>query len=336
MRVAFVVPGPLDGSTGGYVYDEKLVERLRDRHEVEVVVVPRSSSVLGKFRPCGSEYDIVLQDELCRGRLVAVNPLLDAPVVAVTHLLASKDPTCGRGAALVERAYLRTVDACVYTSAASRDASPVGVPSVVARPASRFSPGVTEEDVRERSDEEGLRAVFVGNVSRVKGLETAVLALRKAEGWHLTVAGKVVDSGYARRVRRLAVTEGVSDRVDFVGFVEDGALSSLLRRSHAVVVPSVYEGFGTAYAEGMSFGLPAVGSAAGGASELIEEGENGWLVEPGDYERVTRVLCRLSEDREALAEAGVAALKTARERPSWEETSRKAVGFVERIAGRER
>jgi len=118
MRAAFVAPGPLDGSTGGYLYDEKVVGALRERHEVDVIVVPpkardgvSSFSALRRLRR--GEYDVVLQDELCRASLVAVNPLLDAPVVAVVHLLASKDPTRGRAAAMTERTYLRTVDACV-------------------------------------------------------------------------------------------------------------------------------------------------------------------------------------------------------------------------------
>jgi len=332
MRVAFAVPGSLDGSTGGYVYDEKVLKVLREHHEVEVIEVPPSplsSSDLRLGRLKG--YDVVLQDELCRSALVAFNPFVDASVVSVVHLLASEDPTRGRVETLVERAYLRTVDGCVYTSAASRDASPVDVPSVVARPSSRFSPEITEVEVRDRAHDSPLRAVFIGNVSCLKGLGTAVRALRK-NGWHLTVAGSIIDEGYVRRIRRLAVTEGVAERVEFVGFLGDAELTSLLRSSHAVVVPSEYESFGTAYAEGMSFGLPAVASSRGGASEVVDDGRNGWLVEPGDCAKVGRLLCELEDDRKRLAKASIAALETAREQPSWQETSRRAVEFVERVA----
>jgi len=333
MRVAFAVPGPLDGSTGGYLYDEKVVEALRGRHEVEVVEVPPRScpaDALARLRG----YDVVLQDELCYPTLTAVNPAIRAPVVSVVHLLASEDPTRGRSAAAVERLYMSTVDACVYTSAASRKASPVDVPSVVARPASRFGTAVDEDEVRKRATEDVLRAAFVGNISGVKGLDTAVRAVARTDGWELSVAGEVADEKYGRRVRNTVASEGVKDRVSFVGFLDDGELSDLLARSHVVVVPSLYESFGTVYVEGMSFGLPAVGSAAGGAREVIDHGRNGWLVEPERVDSVSEVLSELSEDRGLLAEAGVEALETAERHPSWEETSRKAVKFVERLGER--
>ncbi len=329
MRVAFAVPGPLDDSTGGYLYDRKVVETLRRRHSVDVVEVPPRSCPAGALRSlCG--YDAVLQDELCYPTLTAVNPALGAPVISVVHLFASEDPTHGRWASSVERLYMGTVDACVYTSAASRKASTVEVPSVVARPASRFETTVDKDKVRERATEDVPRAAFVGNISEVKGLDTAVRAVARTD-WRLSVAGKVSDKGYGRYVRNVVASAGVGDRVEFEGFLADDELTELLRRSHAVVVPSLYESFGTVYVEGMSFGLPAVGSAAGGARELIDHGRNGWLVESGRVDEVAEVLSRLSDDREKLAEAGVEALETAEEHPSWEETGRKVVGFIERL-----
>ena len=44
-----------------------------------------------------------------------------------------------------------------------------------------------------------------------------------------------------------------------------------------MVVPSSYEGYGIVYREGMAFGLPAIGTTSGGASEIITDGENGYL-----------------------------------------------------------
>lgn len=315
------------------MYDARLVNELRRHHDVEVVEVPPRPS--GSLNAVGLRgYDVVLQDELCFPAVASVNPFLGSTVVAVVHLLASEDPTRGKAKEAAERLYMETVDGCIYTSAASRRASPVDVPSAVARPVSRFGVQADEEEVRERAKEDGLQAAFVGNISPVKGLETAVRAVSRVEDWRLSVAGGVADEGYAQAIRSLVRSEGIKDSVDFVGFLDDDELSDLLRESQVVVVPSEYESFGTVYVEGMSFGAPPIASAAGGASEVVENGRNGWLVEPGDTERVASLLRRLRDDRGLLADAGIEALRTARESPSWSETSRKAVEFVERLANR--
>ncbi len=64
---------------------------------------------------------------------------------------------------------------------------------------------------------------------------------------------------------------GVADRVRFTGAVSDSALEELYRSHDVFRVPSQFEGFG----------LPAIGSSRGGATDIIREGENGFLVEPG-------------------------------------------------------
>ena len=55
-----------------------------------------------------------------------------------------------------------------------------------------------------------------------------------------------------------------------------------MTQHQVLAVPSLYEAFGIAYLEAMGFGLPVIASSAGGAHELITQGEHGFLVAPGD------------------------------------------------------
>lgn len=334
MRVAFVAPGDLGTPTGGYVYDRHVVEALRRRHEVELVTVPpRASGVFEAVRlSCRSHrggFDVVVQDALCAEAVAPVNPALGAPVVGIVHLLAKDDPREGVVSRATGRAYLRTLDSCVYTSRATEMSSPSETDSTVAHPASRFSPEVTEREVRRKAHSDGLRIAFVGDISPVKGLDRLVRAVSEVPGCRVTVAGRVADRRYLRRVRRLCSSLGVSDRVEFVGVLDRDGLASLFGESDAVAVPSRHEAFGTAYIEGMSFGLPAVAPTSGGADELIEDGKNGFLVR--DEADLLRALRTLTEDG-VLAQVGVEALGTGRDWVSWEETTRKVVEHVERTA----
>ena len=334
MRVAFVAPGDLNTPTGGYVYDRHVVEALRRRHEVEVITVPpRHSGIAEAARLAHLSrrggFDVVVQDALCRTPMTPVNPTIDASVVGIVHLLAKDDPREGLVSRAIDRAYLSTLDSCVYTSRATKRSSPSETDSVVAHPASRFSPEVTEREVRRKAHSDGLRIAFVGGISPVKALDRLVCAVSKVPECTVTVAGRTADSQYLRRVKRLCSSLGVSDRVEFVGVLDGEDLASLFGESDAVVVPSRHEAFGTAYVEGMSFGLPAVAPTSGGADELIEDGKNGFLVR--DDNDLVRALRTLTEEYD-LARMGVEAMKTENDWVSWEETTRKVVEHVERTA----
>ncbi len=87
-----------------------------------------------------------------------------------------------------------------------------------------------------------------------------------------------------------------------------------------LAVPSQYEGFGIVYLEGMGFGLPAIGSTAGGAGEIIENGVSGLLVAPGGVEELADSLARLAGNRTLLAEMSLAARRRYLAFPSWDES----------------
>jgi glycosyltransferase involved in cell wall biosynthesis len=100
-----------------------------------------------------------------------------------------------------------------------------------------------------------------------------------------------------------------------------------------MVVPSSYEGFGIVYLEGMGFGLPAIGTTAGAASEVITHGEDGYLIEPDDDVTLARILDELANDRELLVRLSLNALNRYSSQPRWEETAKGIREFLYRMAG---
>jgi glycosyltransferase involved in cell wall biosynthesis len=94
------------------------------------------------------------------------------------------------------------------------------------------------------------------------------------------------------------------------------------------VVPSSYEGFGIVYLEGMGFGLPAIGTTAGAASEIIEHRKTGFLIEPDDSKSLAEHLKSLMEDRAALARLSLNARARYLHQPSWMVTASKIREFL--------
>ena len=97
--------------------------------------------------------------------------------------------------------------------------------------------------------------------------------------------------------------------VALLGFVDN--VGDYLAAADAFVLPSRFEGIGGACLDAMAFGLPVIASAVDGLPEIIRDGENGLLVNPGDEDGLFDAICRLHDDRALAANLGAAGRHTA-------------------------
>ncbi len=344
MRIGLIIYGSLDTVSGGYLYDRKLVEYLRGCGDtVEVFSLPwrnYTRHLLDNFsndlyrRVRAAELDVLLEDELNHPSLLRFNRRLRQqvryPLISIVHHLRScetQPSLLQSGYRWIERHYLASVDGFICNSETTRQAVAAVLDraelarSVIAYPAGdRFSAQLTPEIIQQRAHEVGpLRLVFVGNVIPRKGLLILLEALLQLPPGmcQLTVVGNTdLDALHMRVVYHLLLVTRLPG-VTLTGVISDAELATILARSHALVVPSEYEGFGIVYLEGMSFGLPAIGSTAGAAREIITDGVNGYLVPPNDPAALAKCLAALASDRDHLARLGLAARERFLSQPSW-------------------
>ena len=352
MRIGLLIYGSLDTLSGGYLYDRKLVEHLRQAGDsVEIVSLPWRSYAahladnlsLRLYRRLRElSVDVLLQDELNHPSLALVNRRLQPryPMISIVHHLRSSEQHA-RGLLplyrAVERSYLRAVDGFIFNSEATRQAvaglqgesenlAPLG--GVIAYPAADHLPvpdeGAAQELIDARQSSAGpLRILFVGNLIARKGLHYLIDALSRlpSADWRLDVVGDdAVDSAYAGAVRRQIDAGGLKGNIRLHGRVSDGELAQQYSVAHLLAVPS-YEGFGIVYLEAMAFGLPVLAGVHGGAGEIVDHGVNGFLVEPADVDGIAARLSAAAGDRERLALLG----RNARERfdshPRWADSA---------------
>jgi glycosyltransferase involved in cell wall biosynthesis len=336
VKIGLLIYGSLDTLSGGYYYDRRLVASLRARgDEVRIVSLPwrnypaHLADNLGVRLPAG--LDVLIQDELNHPSLLAANRRPHPyPLVSLVHHLRVSEvhpPILKSFYRLVERLYLRSVDGFIFnsrTTAASVEALLARPrPSALAYPpVDRFGAPVDERQVARRLARGGpLRLIFVGNLIRRKGLHTLVEALAglPAGGVALEVVGSpLVEPGYVRSLRARLESLGRMPFVRFRGILEERALQDALAEADLLVVPSSYEGYGIVYLEGMAFGLPAIGTTAGAAGEIIENGRNGYLVTPETPAELAGRLAGLLSDRDLLARLSLGALERYRRQPAWE------------------
>jgi glycosyltransferase involved in cell wall biosynthesis len=151
--------------------------------------------------------------------------------------------------------------------------------------------------------------LYMGRLKRYKGVDLCIRAVRELRdgGVDVTfrIAGKGDDEG---RLRALVDRLGVSDRVEFLGFVSDQRKLDLLQTSWVHLLTSPKEGWGIANIEAAACGTPTIASDAPGLRESVRDGETGYLVPHGDVSALAgkiRTLVENVELRERLGEGAI-------------------------------
>jgi phosphatidylinositol alpha-1,6-mannosyltransferase len=211
---------------------------------------------------------------------------------------------------VLEGAFLRLANS-TYTARRVAEANP-GVGEVIACPLALGPEWTSRASTPARRDPSSPPYVLiVGRMianERYKGhdqlLEAWPRVLQHVPAAKLICVGEGDD---LERLRSKAGMLGVGHAVEFPGFVTDDERWRLYRDAAIFAMPSRREGFGLVYLEAMAAGVPCLGSIHDAASEIIVDGQTGWLVDQSDTsgiaDRLVQVLSHESE-RAAMGEAG--------------------------------
>jgi glycosyltransferase involved in cell wall biosynthesis len=156
------------------------------------------------------------------------------------------------------------------------------------------------------------RLLYVGRLVMRKGIGNAITALADVPGAELVIAGgpdpaELHLDSEVKRLRRLAESRGVSDRVRFLGRVDRSGLPGLYRSADVVMCVPWYEPFGLVAVEAMACGVPVVASAVGGLSDTVVDGVTGVHIPPRRPDLAAAAVRRLLADpglRRRLGSAG--------------------------------
>lgn len=336
MHVGLVIYGSLDTLSGGYLYDRKLVESLHsqgDRVEIISLLWRNYAAHLtdNVHVRLPANLDILIQDELNHPSLISANRGRHPyPVISLVHHLRCSERRPEWQNVFyrwVEQKYLRSVDGFIFNSSTTENVVNSLVEnrklSIVAYPPTdRFEEPVSEQDIIERARSTTFRVLFLGNVIRRKGLHTLLQAItRQPSAFAIDVVGSLThEPQYARQMQGFVSANELSSHVTFHSSLDQAPLIDKLKQAHVLVVPSSYEGFGIVYLEGMCFGLPAIGTTAGAAGEIITDGVDGFLIEPENAIELADKLKTLHERREVLLSMSLAARIRYLHQPKWRET----------------
>ncbi len=141
------------------------------------------------------------------------------------------------------------------------------------------------EELRKQFGLTGPTLVFAGRLTAQKSLDLGIEAARRA-GVDLVIAGDGPDRealealGYGR----------------FLGALPRQKVLELFRAGDASLLSSSWENFPHTVVEALAVGTPVIATRTGGVAEVLEDGVNGLLVEPGDVEALTAAIDRFFLD----------------------------------------
>ena len=150
--------------------------------------------------------------------------------------------------------------------------------------------------------------VFFGRIGQRKGAfdlirAFAALPAEQKDRSHLILAG----DGEIEQGRQLVESLNLKEHITFLGWVNLEQRDALLTKADVFVLPSYNEGLPMALLEAMGWGLPVITTPVGGIPEVVNSGENGLLITPGNIQQLSEALQSLITNETLRLSLGSAA-----------------------------
>lgn len=183
---------------------------------------------------------------------------------------------------------------------------------------STFKPGQKKDNV--------FRIVQVGNVTLRKGVLTLIEAFKLANipNSELVFIGPMLDSPeFVKKIDALK-----ADNIKFQGAVPQNELHKHFAQASVSCLASIADGFALVVVQSMACGIPAIVTENVGSKDIIQNGENGYVVPIRSPDILAKRLQYLAENPDKLKEMSGKALQTISESCSWESYGKRLRNFI--------
>lgn len=350
-QIYFAVPGRLDTLTGGYGYDREMIAGLINLGwQVEVMALPgdfpqpsvanlAATAALFAALPPGA---LVIVDGLAFGAMdgIALAERNRLQLVALCHHpLALETGLDARAAAALRTSESRALAAAAAVIVTSAQTARL-LTADFAVPAAKVTlaqPGTGHQalDKSPSAVKRVAELLCVATLTQRKGHDILIAALDQIRhlSWRARlVGGGEFDPAWTAQLHRQVDAAQLGGRIDFVGSVTN--TTAEFRRADLFVLPSRFEGYGMAFAEALSFGLPVLGARAGAVPDLVPD-YAGILVPPDDVGALAAALGRVLTDADLYQRLQQGARRAALSLPTWEQSAAAVSDLLERLTRRQ-
>lgn len=146
----------------------------------------------------------------------------------------------------------------------------------------------------------------VGALKPRKGADIVIKALGllkdKLPDLHYKTVSNLTDKSFYRQLKSLAKELGVEQRIDFLGRISNDELVKLYNECSIFVlaardIEGAFEGFPMVFYEAMACGAPVISTKGFGSEYAIENGVNGYVIEPDNPEELASIVLKILSDK---------------------------------------
>ncbi|HBF13387.1 MAG TPA: glycosyltransferase family 4 protein [Deltaproteobacteria bacterium] len=167
---------------------------------------------------------------------------------------------------------------------------------------SLFRLNLSEDEISlQNFNPEKFNILSVGRMTPQKGFDVLLEAMLQLKDKGLPIHLTLVGDGPERKdLETMVRTFGLKHFVSFAGWIEQEGLKNFYAKADLFVLPSLYEGMPNVVLEAMAAGLPVIATDIAGSREIVLEGENGYLVSPGDAQKLAEKIIHLAHKNDLL------------------------------------
>jgi len=179
-------------------------------------------------------------------------------------------------------------------------------------------------------------ALYLGRIKKYKGVQYILRAwpyvLKSFPNAKLQIAG---DGDYLNNLIAEASKLGISESVEFAGFVSSESKVERMRRSHCIVYPSLKEGWGLTNIEANACGTLAIAADSPGLRDSVQSGVSGMLFEHGNTEQLAEQIIKVFSDEKLRCNFEKGAIEWA-ENFNWDTSASRLLEVIHETVGKGR
>lgn len=182
-----------------------------------------------------------------------------------------------------------------------------------------------------RPNDKLIITVGASRVTARKGINYLIEAIKKLSPKYPNIYLRVMGGGNEKEnLENLAKELNLEKNVEFIGRIPRENTSPYYQEAGIFVLPSLNEGMSNAMLEALASGLPLIATDTGGTREILEEGENGFIVKMKNSQNLAEKIELLVKDPDLRKRMGEASRKKA-EMMSWEKVAREYLEIYSKI-----
>ncbi len=188
--------------------------------------------------------------------------------------------------------------------------------------------GIEAQEPPQSGPQPGQPLLFIARLEPIKGLMDLLHAM---VGLPESVTLNVIGDGSEReKAEAFVKSQQMESRVHFLGRQPQDAVRGWVKKSYAVIVPSLFEAQGIVVLEALQGGRPVIASTNGGIPEMVTNGQEGLLIDPGNPDTLREAIAWMVNHPEKTAEMGSKGLERSHFY-SWERVAELTEAFYNKV-----